>query len=200
MDEESHRSLGQPVNAAWDRALHARLIDRLTAAGARAIVFDVVFSDPNPEKAAADEALAKAIGKSGRVVLAADYAYAGGGANKITPPFDLVRDVAAGMGSDELLSDPDVIVRRHTIRGESPISSLSWVAAGLCDARLAKQENLEDVQRWMNYYGPAKFIPGTNYHAALDPALVPDDFFRNKAVFVGSHLLTKFAGDRKDEY
>src|SRR5436309_5330543 len=163
MDEDSHQKLGQPYNAVWDRALHARLIDRLTVAGARAIVFDVVFSDPNLEKAAADEALAKAIAKNRRVVLAADYAYAGGGANKITPPFDLVRDAAAGMGSDELLADADVVVRRHTLRGESPISSLSWVAAGLCDARLAKQENLEDVQRWMNYYGPAKFIPWKSY-------------------------------------
>src|SRR5512135_981000 len=48
LDEISHEQLGQPQNAAWDRALHARLIDRLTAAGAKAIVFDIVFSDANP--------------------------------------------------------------------------------------------------------------------------------------------------------
>src|SRR5437867_1170945 len=69
MDEEAHRSLGQSFTAVWDRALHARLIDRLTSAGARAIVFDVVFSNPIPERPAADEALARAIKNSGRVIL-----------------------------------------------------------------------------------------------------------------------------------
>src|SRR5215212_121998 len=39
LDESSHKALGQPYNAPWDRGLHARLIDRLTAAGARAVVF-----------------------------------------------------------------------------------------------------------------------------------------------------------------
>src|SRR5260221_13419765 len=33
LDEASHEKLGQPYNSAWDRALHAKLIDRLTAAG-----------------------------------------------------------------------------------------------------------------------------------------------------------------------
>src|SRR5437016_14560997 len=50
MDERSHDGLHQPYTGAWDRALHARLIDRLRTAGARAIVFDVTFTDPNPDK------------------------------------------------------------------------------------------------------------------------------------------------------
>ena len=47
LDDVSYAALKQPRNAPWDRGLHARLIDRLTAAGARAIVFDIIFSDPN---------------------------------------------------------------------------------------------------------------------------------------------------------
>src|SRR5688572_28989027 len=43
MDEESHRVLGQPGASPWDRALHARLIERLTKVGAKVIVFDVLF-------------------------------------------------------------------------------------------------------------------------------------------------------------
>src|SRR5438093_4927073 len=155
MDEEAHRALGQSFTAIWDRALHARLIDRLTSAGARAIVFDVVLSNPNPEKPAADEALARSIKNSGRVTLAADYVRADADANRIDPPFDLVRDAAAGMGSDEVQSDADLVVRQHTPRGDSPIPSLSWVAAEFCSAPVAKQENLENVPRWINYYGPA---------------------------------------------
>src|SRR5881397_686430 len=56
MDEESHKRLGQSLAGTWDRSIHAQLLDRLTAAGARAVVFDVVFSDPNPDKPGADEA------------------------------------------------------------------------------------------------------------------------------------------------
>src|SRR5262245_55476113 len=44
LDEESHRQLGQPLNAPWNRGLHAQLLDRLTRAGVRAVVFDIVFS------------------------------------------------------------------------------------------------------------------------------------------------------------
>src|SRR5208283_5864340 len=31
----------------WPRSLHARLIDRLAAAGARLVVFDVLFTEPS---------------------------------------------------------------------------------------------------------------------------------------------------------
>src|SRR5438477_10876063 len=47
LDDRSYEELKQPLNAPWDRLLHARLIERLTAAGARAIVFDIAFTDPN---------------------------------------------------------------------------------------------------------------------------------------------------------
>jgi len=200
MDEDSHLKLGQSFTAGWDRGLHARLIGRLTTAGARAIVFDVLFSDPNSANPAADEALARAIKQSGRVILAADYARFGQNANKIVPPFDLVRDAAAGMGSDELTPDPDLVVRQHTSRGESPLSSLSWLTAAFAGARAAQDEKLEDIPRWMNYYGPPNFIPWKSYYEALDSSIVSDNFFRDKVVFVGARLMTKFAGERKDEY
>src|SRR5215469_215614 len=47
MDEISHQRLNQSLNVPWDRALHAKLIQRLTAAGARAVVFDIVFDAPS---------------------------------------------------------------------------------------------------------------------------------------------------------
>lgn len=51
LDEASHKALGQPFNAPWDRSLHARLVNRLKTEGARAIIFDIVFSDPGPNQA-----------------------------------------------------------------------------------------------------------------------------------------------------
>ena len=199
LDEQSYRRLGQPLNAPWDRALHAQLVDRLTAAGARAIVFDVVFSDANSNNPSADQRLASSIKASGCVLLAADNARLRRGEKQVIPPFDLVRDAAAGIGSDELVPDSDLVVRQHTPRGDNPLSSLAWTAAGFVEAKVTKDENLETVSRWMNYYGPPNAIPSVSYADALDPASSPD-LFRGKSVFVGSRLQTKFAADRKDEY
>lgn len=200
LDEKSYLQLGQAQNKPWDRGLHARLIDRLTAAGAKAIVFDVVFSDPNPESAAADQRLADAIKASGRVVLAADnvpYQERGQLMHKIVPPFPLVRQFAAGIGSDELRVESDDIAREHT--PEDQIPALSWAAAELVKAKVTQQEG-QTVQRWINYYGHPNLLPWRSYVDALNPALVGDEFSRGKVVFVGARILTKNAYDRKDEY
>src|SRR5260221_12464398 len=61
MDEVSHEKLNQPFNAAWDRTLHSRLIDRLTPPAAPAIVVDIIFSDQDLTRPAADHHSAKAI-------------------------------------------------------------------------------------------------------------------------------------------
>ena len=60
----------------WDRRVWAQTIDRLADAGAKLIVFDIVFSSPsNPE---ADAALAAAIQRHpGRVVLASAFSEGG---------------------------------------------------------------------------------------------------------------------------
>ena len=54
IDEDSLQRLG---SWPWPRALHAALIDRLRAAGARAIAYDVLFVEPSPT----DEKLGKAM-------------------------------------------------------------------------------------------------------------------------------------------
>ena len=127
MDEASHSALKQPLNAPWDRSLHARLINRLTAAGARAIVFDIVFSDADVRNPAADAQMAKAIQDSGRVVLGIDVVHLGLKDKMGTPPIELFQQHAAGAGSVEALADSDLVVRRlHTWDDDLGIPSLSW--------------------------------------------------------------------------
>jgi adenylate cyclase len=67
IDEETYRDLGRPIH----RAVMAELVDALTAAGASAIAFDLVFmrGAHGPE----DEAVfGAAMARSGKVVLAVD--------------------------------------------------------------------------------------------------------------------------------
>src|SRR5215204_2824922 len=58
------------LQARWPfrRSLHAQVIDRLTKAGARAIAYDVQFTEPT--KVAEDNALIEAVDRSPRIVLA----------------------------------------------------------------------------------------------------------------------------------
>ena len=199
MDATSHEKLGQPLNAPWDRALHAQLVDKLTAEGARAIVFDVVFSDPSLNGPEADRKLAAAFAESKRVIIAADNESLGSGMKKFRPPIDVLRNAAAHIGSAEVVPGHDLIVRRHTAGPpHEDLSSLGWTAAEFIGAVHLDNAGAEPPSRWLQYYAPADSLPSISYADAL--ALKEPDLFRNKVVFVGARVLTRFVGERKDEY
>uniref|UniRef100_A0A0N5A4J7 CHASE2 domain-containing protein n=1 Tax=Parastrongyloides trichosuri TaxID=131310 RepID=A0A0N5A4J7_PARTI len=62
IDDRSLEALGQWP---WPRDLHARLIDRLTEAGAGPVAYDVLFTEPSSQ----DDALAAALARNGKVRL-----------------------------------------------------------------------------------------------------------------------------------
>src|SRR4051812_28162723 len=74
LDLPSYHHQGLDPLKPWPRALHAQLLRRLTADGARAVIFDIVFSGAAPG-AADDHALAGAIRENGSVVLASECNY-----------------------------------------------------------------------------------------------------------------------------
>jgi adenylate cyclase len=201
LDEAAFGALQQRLNVPWDRALHARLIDRLTHAGARAIVFDIVFTDPMPNRPEADEAMARAMKSNGRTVLGLDVIKFGASDRQGVPLFEMIETNAASIGSVELLADSDLVVRRlHSFDERLGLPSLSGAAAGLLGVRADRNEVLRFDRAWMNYYGAPSLLPSVSYHEALDSLRVKDEFFRGKTVFVGARLMTKFANERKDEY
>ena len=68
IDRESSDRLGLPNDPRrWARTLHARLTDRLSAAGAAVVVFDIIFEEPRtpPE----DGDFAKSLRAAGNVIL-----------------------------------------------------------------------------------------------------------------------------------
>ncbi len=68
MDTESMKQLGlERLHRKWPRQLHARLVQKLSAADAAVIVFDVFFREPR--EPAGDQALADAIRQAGNVIL-----------------------------------------------------------------------------------------------------------------------------------
>lgn len=99
----------------WPRTLHAQLINQLHAAGARAIVFDLIFDVPS----SADAELAAAMRQAGNVVqpvLGQGDAYRDVPgtmrfAGRILPQPEL-RSAAAMLGHTNILHDSDGYVRR----------------------------------------------------------------------------------------
>jgi CHASE2 domain-containing sensor protein len=91
------RSLAQLGAWPWSRDIHGQMIDRLNAAGASTIVYDVLFSQPSSDPAR-DQALGQAIARSGKVYLPQFLQYGGGDA----PPriIGSIPEIAHGAAGD----------------------------------------------------------------------------------------------------
>lgn len=197
MDEKSYQELNQEWGQKWDRALHARLVDKLTQDGAKLVVFDVWFAETTTDET--DRKLAEAIRANGKVVLAATLESIGRPGvvgRQIKPPIALLATNAAGWGIAERLPERDGVVRRAYI-GEEQYPSLDWRAAALLDAPKTRLGDARKQERWMNYYGPAGTPPSISYCDALTSA---KGYFKDKAVFVGGRPRTRFVGDEVDEF
>lgn len=202
LDDASHKDLGQSYSETWDRSLHAKLLERLTADHSKAVVFDIVFSDPGRDPQA-DEKLAQAIKANGSVVLAADYTPAASGmeAKALTLPYEPFKEAALDhWGIPQFEESQDLVVREH-YHGpkDEETPSLTWKAAELIGAAITKNEP-RFKERWVNYYGPPGILPSVSFFQAIAPDGVPSGYFSNKVVFVGAHVLTYKSGERKDEF
>jgi adenylate cyclase len=205
MDDASHEQLRQPYTDAWDRGLHARLLERLTEEHARAVGFDVLFGSPNPDHPEGDERFERALKANGKVVLGADYEPSQDGSNMmlsgVSPVFS---NAAAGLGMVNMPVDQDFIVRMHLHvpfeKGYEAYSSLSWRLAELAKAQVAKDPNQRYLKRWFNYYGPLDTVSAVSFLSALQTNEVcPAGFFFDKVVLIGGNVKIRFSGERKDE-
>lgn len=185
IDEGSAKELGQRLDP-WDRQLHARLVRRLKQQGARAVFFDVVFSEPWPDEKV-DRDFAAAIEENGRVFLGAALEIDEGVdavQERTVPPIPTLRRAAAGWG---LLAfrpvDSDYGVRR-LYAGMETVPSATWVAAKKLGASLPDDPAQRTQQRWINYYGRAESFPSMSYSRALAED-GPKDFFRDRIVVIG---------------
>jgi two-component system, cell cycle sensor histidine kinase and response regulator CckA len=205
IDEDSLKDLKQPLNAPMDRRLHARLLDRLRSDGAKAVVMDIVFSDPGPNDSA-DQDLASALRANGRVVLGADYAP--GEAmnvavyNRVTPVYPPFAEAANRVGLVVLQPDSDFVVRQHfhhlTKIPDAP-PSLSWVAAELAGVKSTQDPAVKSARQWVYYYGPPETVPFVSYKQALSPDGLAPGYFRGKVVFVGARPMTSSFIEKRDE-
>ena len=204
LDLDSYLRETQNPAEPWSRALHARLLNRLTAAGAKAVVFDIIF-DRADAGVAADREFAGALRTNGHAVLAAEISRSsrstanveGIKSLQLSLPAKPFLDAAAAWGAANLSADSDFVVRRYFPGISDPAQpSLTFATAALPGIAAT---NLSEAQ-WIRYYGKPFTIPHVSYSAALQTEEVGDEFFRDKIVFVGARPMVGTFLERKDEF
>lgn len=201
MDLESHLRLKQDKMGIWDRAQHAKLIDRLRTAGARAVAFDVRFADGGGlNMTAADQALVESARTYGKVAVAAMVSpIPQKGESPLwtkAGPFAELEAVTK-VGAVEVATTADFIARRHAGWIDFELPSLAWRVGELVLTNLPADPYRP---RWLNYYGPPGTIPSHQYWevvAGLSP--IPDAVFSNKVVFVGNHFEVAVTGGKETD-
>lgn len=152
IDQNSLSAVGQWP---WPRSLHARLIDRLKAAGASVIVIDADFSDhqflgADGTLSSEDRALIEAARRAGNVVLPSFNVSSPNGSRLVTP---FVADQQGNPGLDEqtldlglatLAADADGIHRSYPfavqIQGET-LGGLATLSAGVYQNLITAQNS-----------------------------------------------------------
>ena len=200
VDEASLARLGRWP---WSREIHARLIDTLCAAHPAAIGFDIAFSEA--QSLAADQALARAIRRCGKVVLPLVLEGAYGGQPVIeSPPIPALRNVVAGIGRVGVRIDEDGMVRSVDL-GEgiglaawplfasellrvsgTPPSSLPPVMAPTLDPTQGGGFGLvQEERRRLCFAGPPGTFPRLSYVDVIDGRIGPAAV-AGKTVIVGA--------------
>jgi adenylate cyclase len=179
IDEPSMAEIGSQWP--WPRALHARLIEALRGAGAKAIGIDIIFAESSvaPEN---DAALAAAA--SPDVVLAGDETLIE------TPQADqFVRTEPLARFTERGAKTGIASVQ---LSGDGTLRQVPAYADGFA-ARLAqtagRQEQARSGPALVQMFGPARTYPTVSYYQALDPGqFLPESFFRDRVVIVGLSL------------
>lgn len=164
----------------WPRDIHARLIEALRAAGARAIGLDIIFAEPSTPEG--DAALAASLGPD--VVLAGDESVI------VTPQAEqLVRTTPLPAFSE---AGAVTGLASISLSGDGIFRDLPRYEDGFARqiARIAGRPSGLPAGEWMiQSYGPARSYPTVSYYQALDPqAFLPEGFFRDRVVIVGLSL------------
>lgn len=175
LDDETLRRLN--VRPPIPRSYHARVIDRLRAAGARTIAYDFEFTEPTT--AAEDDALLRALGRARNVVLAGTR-FTRDGDTDVLDGADNVRRFGARVGSAAF--PPDLthggVIRRVPF-ADHGFPSFAVAAAGRRPAG-------DDA--WIAFAGPAGTYPPFPLHRVLDGEQPPGGF-RDRIVVVGATTL-----------
>jgi adenylate cyclase len=181
LDAESLRRLN--VQPPIPRSIHARVIDRLRAAGARVVAYDFEFAQPTSVRE--DNALIRAVARAGSVVLAATRIAADGDVD-VFDGAENVRRARAVAGSTNF---PPAAARGGVIRrvpyAERGVRSFAVAAAERARGTAVDPRPFSGDGAWIDFAGPPGTIPAFPLHRVVAGAEPPGGF-AGKVVVVGA--------------
>ena len=200
IDEASLQGIGKWP---WRRDIHAKLINRLTEAGVRAVAYDIIFAErdtPNPRY---DAALVKAVKRNAKVVLPIYIGETKQGGQLVEVfPFDELNNVAAKLAHVHIEIDKDGVLRSTHLK--EGLGTTYWKHFSVALYEIAYGEsldplpgaraNLPDNAGMMivrDYRNQIRFTAGpgelrvVSFIDALDGRF-PAQNFKDKIVFIGT--------------
>ena len=188
IDEPSFAEIGRQWP--WPRDLHARLVESLRRAGAKAIGLDIIFAEPST--AAADAALAAALGPD--VTLAARPDADRDAAGRADDP-----GRARCRNSRRRARDPGSSPSGSTVTARCAASRLWRRLRRPCSAGLGRTGHDAPAGRaCSSSSGRRASYQTISYYQALDPEhFLPQDALEGKTVLVGLSLQIAPAVDKR---
>lgn len=183
------------LDARWpfSRGWHARLLRNLRAAGARAVVFDIMFTESAAGDPEGDRELAAALAEkddtilSGEVITEGDRA--GSSYTRIDPPLPALLANGTPWGLVDDIKDRDRINRRYNLyqphngvllptigtrlmmklEGVDSLAEPEGRELVIGSCRIPLVRGLKNIMR-INYYGPSGSFPRYSFSSILDDA------------------------------
>lgn len=200
IDDKSIAELGRYP---WTRSQYARLLERLRAAQAKAVMFDAFF--PEREDMVNDQAFSAAMQKSGNVTLAQLFEYGPDGQVKgVTRSLPEFERAAAASGQINLFPDEDGVNRRVPLLIEAdgklhPSLGMraAMMALGVKDFSAESFDVIVgdrhvpvdgNYAMWINYTGPPGGYPRYSFTDVVH-GRVPADELKGKVLFIGATAL-----------
>jgi len=172
-------SLGQLPRFPFSRRLHARVLEKLHAAGARLVVYDVSFDRPTTP--AADEALFEAARRSAPVVFATSL-ISPSGATQVLGGNANLASIGDQAAAADLLPDPDGVLR-HTLAEVNGLPSVAAAVARTLNGRPSSRGRLRGG--WIDFRGPPGTLRTLSFAQVLRGTFDPVSV-RGKVVVVGA--------------
>ncbi len=166
IDEASSAQLDQ--GWPYPRSLHADLIEKLNAAGAAVVAFDVQFSEPSdPDE---DQRFAQAIAGAGNVVLASKYEYHETASTRVfmrMDPLPLFTQAGARAGLTDMELVGDQVPRRMAL-GEDAFwrVAIRTLVEVMPDAGIV-EPGVPD-RAMIRYLGPRNTFPIVSYYQVIN--------------------------------
>lgn len=200
IDEQSIAQLGRWP---WPRSQHAALLDTFTDAGVKAVVFDILFGDPDSKDPTQDKQFSTAIQRNKNVVLPLYFETLNNKGQIVeVPPIASFYYSAAAIGHAHIACDEDGVCRSVFLK--AGLGAARWPHASLALHQILRNEDNPTLpgsrflpegesSPMLIYQDYHNYIPFNSHQrlpvvSAVDVLnkRIPSNLLRDKIIFVGA--------------